>query len=486
MLHVEKIFKVGKQGITGLTDKGDTFKVSQHINYLTEHEYFIMDRLKALQDFCPNFCLPIKLLQVPVEPKPEKKNPFLLKSKYPIQQNVLFEQYIKGNKLCKHLNRGDNNIVLSSIKQILSAIAFSHELKFSHYDLHSDNIILEPCDADDVYFYIFEKDNFMLVPTHGYTARIIDYGFSYIDTMKDKYFTGSFAYTNIGFLGDRFDWVADPKLFLVTIFNEIKSVNEKNVQGKLLEIITKNIFDPLKIDWECGWDDVNKLSAIDIVVSLLENCSTSSRIFSRNEDYCLDIISSLMVLPITDKPIEELEESYEIFSNEFSKIEAHVKSSLYNLYILKCMVDSAKKCREDYYNDETREKALATFRADISESIMAVSKFCSPRNIQYELMLCALYNFSNCMEGVIYKTMNRTVKHKAKEYKKLPVGNIYDILNIININIPETYVYNKNSKIHVLNSVDKRRYQIELTSDMIEKLNSTPNYLHPFLLSEFC
>ena len=485
MIHVEKIFKVGKQGITGLTTEGDTFKVSQYINYLTEHEYFIMEQLKTLQKFCPNFCIPIKLSQVLVEPKPEKKNPFLIKSKYPIKQNVLFEEYIKGNKLCKYINRGDDNIVLSSIKQVLSSITFSHVLKFSHYDLHSDNIILEPCDVDDVYFYIFDKDNSSVVPTFGYTAKIIDYGFSYVEKMKNEYFTGSFAFTNIGFLGDRFDWIADPKLFLVTIFNEIRSVNEKNIQGKILETVTKNIFNPLKIDWECGWDDVSELSAIDIVINLLESCSTRSRIFSRNEDFCVDIISSLIILPISNKPIEEFEESYEIFANEFAKIEVEIKSSLYNLYVLKCLVDSAKKCRNDYYVEEFREKALSTFRKDIYEAVASVSKFCSPKHVQYELMLCALYNFANCMEGVIFKSMAKTIKHKNREYKKMPVDDIHDIINIININIPSVYVYNAKTKIHVLNSITKNTHQIELNQYIIDKLNSNPTHMHPFMLREF-
>lgn len=486
-IDVKKIFKTGKQGISGLTSENTAFKVSQYINYLTDHEYIVMNRLKTLKTFCPNFCLPIQLIRdVPTEPKPENDIPFVIKSKYPIKKAVLVEEYIKGKKLYRHIKRCEDSVVLSAVKQTLAAITMAQKLNFSHYDLHSDNIILEKCDKDDVCLYVFGQDNHIAIPTFGYRPRIIDYGFSYIDALEDDYFTGSFAYNDVGFTSDRFDWLSDPKLLLITVFNEIKN-NSKSNNGKKMERLARNMFKSLRIDWECGWDNVEGMSAIDIVSDLLQNIrkKIKSKIFVRNERSCLDIISTLIILPSVDKSIKELEISYTVFVNEFSKIEDEIKSSQYNLYILKCIVDSAKRCRKEYRSKELRESIVLKFRQDVTESIMAVSKFCSPRNIRYEIMLCALYNLSNCMEGVIYRSFNHTMFRKSKEYKQLPIKSIYDINNIVNINMPDDYIYNKNTNLYVYDSVSQESTVLKLSSDLIDSLNSVPKHIHSFLLYAF-
>ena len=43
------------------------------------------------------------------------------------------------------------------------------------------------------------------------------------------------------FMSDRFDWVADPKLFLVTVSNEIRYKRKTKISLKLKHIV-KNIF----------------------------------------------------------------------------------------------------------------------------------------------------------------------------------------------------------------------------------------------------
>ena len=485
---VKKLFKSGKQGICGITVNQETFKVSQHINYLVEHEYYIMCRLKEMSHYCPNFCTPIRLLRdILIEPKPEKgTDPFKINSSHPIKKNVILEEYVKGEKLYKHIKSRDNDVVLSSIKQTLSAIAIAQEKsKFSHYDLHSDNIILEKCDPDDVYFYIFGENKHIVVPTFGFKSKIIDYGFSYIDSMDNQFFTGSFGHTDIGFMGDRFDWVADPKLFLVTLFNEIKNNDPKGQQGKTLEVITRNMFKPLVIDWECGWDDVTGRSATDILLELLSETPIESRLFKNNDNFCIDIITSLVELPLVNKQYNELSISYQTFVNEFFKIEKEINSSRYNLYILKCIIDSAKRCKKDYQSKTSRDSAVSAFRADISSAIMSVSKFCSPRNIKYELMLCSLYNLANCIEGIIYNCIKNTMHRKQKEYKKLSIENIYDVINIVNVNMEDDYIYNENTKIYIYDSVNETSAKLELSSSFIKKLNSAPKNMHSFLIDTY-
>ena len=94
----------GKQGLVGLlnidTDKTDekqiiVFKLSQYIDYLVFHEYQILDSLKHITTYCPNFCKGIGMVYVQTEPGFYKnKNPFDLKSNYPIEKEMLLTTII--------------------------------------------------------------------------------------------------------------------------------------------------------------------------------------------------------------------------------------------------------------------------------------------------------------------------------------------------------------------------------------------------------
>ena len=353
-LTLERIFKSGKQGIAGNIKKdgqSTTFKVSQCVNYLAENEFAVMTRLHDAIGYCPNFCVPKGLVPQKTEPRIEKgSNPFKINSRYPITKNVLLEEYIEGDKMYKHIKYGtcSTQTIFSSVKQILSSIALAQqEVKFTHYDLHSDNIIMKPCAINDVMLYILNETNAFVVPTLGYMPVIIDYGFSYVDACDGKSLNCSMAHTNIGFFSDRFDWVSDPKLFLVTIFNELKD-HRKSKLTKILENVTKNMFSPLTIDWECGWDDVKGKACADIVIAYLEKKHplNNSKLFDNHINFSVDLLCCLITLPIQEKPYDELVLSYSIFTKEFLKIEAEISSSQYNLYILKTLVDSARRYKD--------------------------------------------------------------------------------------------------------------------------------------------
>ena len=65
--------------------------------------------------------------------------------------------------------------------------------------------------------YILDDNTFYMVPTNGYCPKVIDYGFSYLDVVNNDSLTTSFLHTDIGYTNDRFDWITDAKLFLVSV-----------------------------------------------------------------------------------------------------------------------------------------------------------------------------------------------------------------------------------------------------------------------------
>ena len=192
-LSFDTVFdKPGKQGLVGLLSPKEEnnkennkyiFKISQYINYLIHHESVVMKGLNELSPYCPHFCKSFGSFICQTDPRSGKKgNPFNTKSKYPIKKEVLLCEFI--DKSCKFYNyiravdRINEDVLYSSIKQVLMAIAIAQKKKeFSHYDLHSFNVMMRKCSRDLVFLYVLDDENQFVIPTNGHYPIIIDFGF---------------------------------------------------------------------------------------------------------------------------------------------------------------------------------------------------------------------------------------------------------------------------------------------------------------------
>ena len=475
--------KPGKQGLVGIMkvmgykNTSYVFKLSQYINYLVQHEAIVMNGLNQISAFCPHFCKFVGTINCEVEPKCRKAgNPFKIESKYPIKKDVLLCEYIdKSYKFYNYIKSTniDEKILYSTIKQVLMAILISQrEKNFTHYDLHSFNIMMKKCNENLVFLYVIDEENQFAVSTNGHYPIIIDFGFSYINDMEDGSLWPSMGHTDVGFTSDRFDWVSDPKLFLVTVSSEIK--NKRNSKlSKIFRRIVRNIFHPLTIDWESGWDDSGEQSALDHLSELLEKTNKISKLFEDYEHYSFDLIQSLVILPLEEQDYSNIENIYKVFLKEWVKIENEISSPFYNLYILKGVVDSAREVRPSYMQKKYRKQAVQEFSNFVFERISEVSKFCNPKNIQYETLLCSLIMLSKCIEGVLFDYINTRVEEKQKEYDKLPLKSVEQIYAALEVNIKDTYKYNKETKICVFDCINKKTEILYLNTKQIQNINNT-------------
>ena len=476
--------KPGKQGLVGLlsikNDKNTKkiiFKISQYINYLVHHEYTIMKGLNELSPYCPHFCKVVGTLLCEVDAKCRKNgNPFELTSNHPIEKEVLLTEYL--DKSCKFYNyirsaKIKDDVIYASIKQVLLAITIAQrEKQFTHYDLHSFNIMMKKCDKDVVFLYVIDDENQFLVPTYGYYPVIIDFGFSYSNDLEDCPLWPSMGHTEVGFMSDRFDWVADPKLFLVTVAKELWD-KRKNKTSEKFRRIVKNIFGRLKIDWQSGWDTDEEKSASDFVTEMLEGYNGKSNLFDNYDYLCVDIIQTLIILPLEEQKYDNIHNSYTTFLTEFTKIENEIGNPFYNLYILKGVVDIARDIRKDYLSQDTREHAVKWFQRCVYERINTVAKFCKPKDIHFEKMLCSLLCLSKNIEGVLYDAITSRMSVKNKQYNKLPVKSVEQIYGAIEENIPSNYKYTENTKVYVMNCVSKKCDRIQLKKDICNEINNT-------------
>ena len=474
----------GKQGMVGLfkvKDSEDTkyiFKLSQNLNFLVYHELTIMQGLSSISNYCPFFCKGIGSIKCKVEPSRKVKNPFTINSKYPIEKDVLLCEYIENSsKFYNYIKTKDVNedMLYSIIKQVLMGINIAQKKKkFTHYDLHSNNVMIKKCNKDLVFIFKYDNDNQFCVPTLGYYPIIIDYGFAYISDMEDKPLWTSLAHTDAGFMSDRFDWVADPKLFLMTVSDEIKD-KRKSDKSKKLRRIVRNLFYPLKIDIESGWDDDEDKGAVDYVLEMLEIYNNSSKIFKDYDYYCVDILQSLIILPLQAQDFSNMGKIFKTFLKEWSKIENEISNEFYNIYILKEVVNIARNIRPEYLKKESRMDAITIFQKNVYKAINQVSAFCNPKNINFEKFLCSLLLLAENIEGLLYEVITTRMEEKQKQYDKLPLQSLEQIYAAIDINIQDSYVYNKNTVFCIIDVENETNDLFELPENEIDNLNELNN-----------
>jgi hypothetical protein len=477
----ETFEKPGKQGLVGTLKVKETgekcvFKISQYINDLVQHERVVMEGLNKLSPFCPHFVKSFGYIQVKVDPKNRKTgNPFDITTKYPIKKDALLCEYL-GNS-CKFYNyirskKVDEDILYSTVKQVLLAIEIAQKKRFSHYDLHSFNIMMKKCDKDLVFLYVLDEENQFCVPTHGHYPVIIDFGFSFIEDMEDQPMWTTLAHTDVGFMSDRFDWVADPKLFLVSVSHEIKEKRESKLAGKFRRIV-KNMFHPLEIDWECGWDDINDHGATDYVTEMLQEYNNGSILFKDYDHYCIDLLQSLIVLPLQEQNYANMDKPYKAFLAEWKKIEDQIANPFYNLQVLKGVVDAARYVRPAYIRKSSRESAIVDFQKLIYKRLNEVSDFCMPKKLSFEKMLCSVLVLATNIEGVLYDVMSVRMAEKQKQYDKLPLKSPVQMYAAITANIPGTYKWNENTKVCVLDCVNKTNKTIGIDIETLEDIKGS-------------
>lgn len=485
-----RLFQSGAQGYCGKffskeKNKNIVFKVAKQTDFLIEHEFLVLQRIREKLFFCPHFMKVYGIDTLKCEPEVKKnESPFQITSKYPILKKVIFEEYISGKKLFDHVKSGSTPFsgLLSIVKQVLCAIAIAQdEIKLTHYDLHSENIILTPCDKDVVFLYLFEEKkettlSSFVIPSFGYTAKIIDFGFAFVDKVEQNFLNSSMDHTHAGFCSDRFDPVADVKLFLISLAYDMIKNRKGDEKACLFSDFVKNLFQTLSVNWETGWDTIHKKSAFELFMRHVEkNCNRNvlekSKIFSQYLSYSLDLLCNSIMLPLEEKKYkdQDMKHSLEMFVKEFLKIEEQILSHRYNLYILKCIIESARKHREKYLDE--KEKGIALFRADVSHAILSVSNFCLPKNIHYEKMLLSIYKLAYCAEGFFYDFFEYNCARKIEEYNTLPFSSIKEVVGLLSSEFPEKYLFTTDTKVIVIDAKQKKKQELILDEKVVLELN---------------
>ena len=477
--------KSGKQGILGLLSNVDNnkkyvYKISQYLNFLADQEFSVMDGLNDIREFCPHFCKTYgKFKTNVVQEFRTMDNPFDVE-KDAIQTDVLVMENIEDARKMYRYIKNDSiqpEVVMSIVKQTLIAnIIAGEHTRFTHYDMHSNNVLVKKCQPNSAFLYILDENRTYLVPTYGYYPIIIDFGFSFNKNCEHKPMYGALAHTDIGFIPSVYDQHSDAKLFLTSVSNEIKKYKDCEISNTFRTLV-ENIYGKCKVDLECGWDTrEDDVSISDQLLKKMSNQFRRSKFFKKQGHHVVDLLQTLVDLPLTNRKTEDnIDDLAGILITEFLKIEKDISEDFYNMYILKNIIETASSLKNDYVVREKRANAVSVFREKVLESIDKVVRFCNPK-INWEKLLCCLLCMSKCIENFCHDRLKKLLSVKKSDYNKMALRDTSSIYEAIEANVPSHFFFDRDTELYVWDCPQQKGYKKKLNPDLIQKVNET----HPF------
>lgn len=416
-----------------------------------------------------------------------------------IRKDILMMEHVEGRKLSKYIEEPsiDNKIIYSAVKQVLLATAIASKQGFTHYDLHSDNIIMRKCNSNLIFVYVLDDKNIFMVPSHGYCPVIIDYGFSYIDSMKKEYLYPSLGHTSVGFRSYTHDPVYDSQLLCVTVAGELM-IEREDSKARTFHKIIKNTFSPKYVDYESGWLKLGKDSVSDDLVDILNKYNRDlgnrkSKVFDHNNCYIIDLLQSLIKLPLKPRPKRtksDLKRGFLSFISELIKIENQIRDEYLLLYIIKSTMDEARKVyrvyekelREARREEERRESfrsstALKKFRHNMYKIVDGIVDHFSFEDIDFEKILVSLMCMNECFEDFYYHRTQKLEKKVSKIYSKMPMNSGVDLYSCIELNIPSNYEYTKKNIFCVFDLPKKKTFCVSNVKNEFLKQMKASNSL---------
>jgi hypothetical protein len=571
----------GVQGIAGVLEHRDTgaqvvFKLSIEIDRTIEHENQVTLELNKLRDFCPNFVGNLGCVELPIsrtyiyvntpedtddeyssrdrsdrsessdrsERKSESESSeseddlgytkdeckLFMEDKEFLPTNLLLLEYVSPHSFDDFCKYADKALINTLILGILCGLGIAQKhLKFTHYDLHIDNILIKECEPEAVFMYIIDGNTFV-VPTFGFFPVIIDMGLSYCNELQGGTTKTPVEHYDKGLQSSMFDKFNDVHHFLISALYAVEYDEEEfyYLSTKMLYFF-RNLPVLRKKGWKMLPNNILKLSMRHIVKTC-RGLSTGykpkeqpkskieelrqKKIEKRNKEmgivpeephkkklglYELPIwidldreILSVLSLGIPMPWKKELDEDIKA---KFDNIESAIQWSfitllreiqkLYDLdQIFEDTNDLFFMIRElstlvfenwnlinDSINKDTSKKLLNDYKRkiipDFRDTIFKLDWVNTLVSCKYCLnILSVLYS----------KYMQDNIETINKAYEKTDVNNVLDIIKFYIKNTAIRPVYNENTILYVWNADNKTNKRVMLKDLMnkeeIERLDS--------------
>lgn len=477
----------GKQGYVGILqhphNKALTcvYKVSRTDDNLVQHEYNILKALEPLALYCPHVHRVYGVIQFecnvhfehdsPLECSPRSKTitrPMLLMQHVSHKHNL--------HQIIEDLQVKDD-VVVHALKQVFLALHLAQAFHFTHYDLHTENILMRPCNPNMQLLYVLDAHTAFLVPTCGYIVNLIDFGFAYCKQPHNT-LTCTLVHTQQGFTSDRFDACSDLKLFFVSTTHDVQREDHRRKMGEKLGNITRNVFGGMNLNWSSGWDNSKTVNPVQLVHELVKDYVRSSALFSKS-DLWFDTVQQLIELPLRPLPYHDLERSCRGFVEEFSKFEERIASKTLLNCVLRIFVKHVRTYR-DAYVKEGEEAVWATLeiKKHFLEEYTELVHYHVP-SLDYDKMICSLLLMTHCIEGLYHDMMEKRHAEKERQNAIMRCRTPLDFYHLVDHNFtPTTHKpWSPKTQILVIDHPRRKNQTIQLTKEhvaVLERLGTAP------------
>ena len=197
----------------------------------------------------------------------------------------------------------DNNLLSSQLLQILLALQIAqNKFNFTHYDLHTTNVLQQHCEFDAIFLYNINNNKY-LIPTYGYYPKIIDVGSSFCDEIKNHTMLTHANSYDYGFQSQFYDPLNDIHHSLLSLFYYVE--NKKDCFDSLSNKI-KHIFYRLPVLRKSGWKKLPHDLTDTVLWKIKKDCLPEYEkyeIFREYKGNFIEILNSLVNIPF-DKDLD--------------------------------------------------------------------------------------------------------------------------------------------------------------------------------------
>ncbi len=540
LLIFQNVFKVkGIQGITGLLKSRDSgthivYKVSVEIDRVIEHEYSVLNRLNTMRSMCPHFVGTLGIIPSYLsltfidnerkyddcdcddcriergeelsdfsgsesemsESESEMSGSDEEDEEYPVKLfdedpdfhpgNILLLEYVNNVSLYHISKYGDRNLIYSQVMCVLAAIKAAQKwCKLTHYDLHSDNVLVRQCEPEAIFVYLFD-DHDLVVPTFGWYPVIIDMGSSYVDSVSGSNLKTSINNYKYGLQSAFYDNLNDVHHFLCSLFSYLE---QKNAEYDWIFTRIMWMFRWVPIFTSQGW----KLLPFDIFEKTMSEikrvCGEQYYDFNFFREWKVQCIETLnLCVSVPWKHVENLE--------EIAKMYPELKDADYDMLLRESFTEysqmlEAMNASEDFISErdlffvlreivetvyttnnlEFTPQNVKKISGDIKTRCQLVVKTITSK-IDWTKAVRSIRTLGYIMSHMYYNSVSDNVTAVNENYKKIGSPNVWTFIKFFKQHLCVRYAIDENAPVYIWNIKDGKSKKLApgcLTQGMTEK-----------------
>lgn len=509
----------GAQSITGIVKIKDVdlvFKISLKFDNILQLEKTILESINESRKSCPHFMGYIGILTVPLSKEflndPEKHNIYSLSKEEMFPKDIAFYEYIHNISLYNICKNNELNLIISQLLQILLSLQSQQQkISFTHYDLHTDNVLIKECDPNSIFLYVLNGKKFA-IPTFGFYPVLVDLASSYCDVLLNKPMYSSIHYYDQGLQPSCFDRLEDVHHLCMGVSSSCekyakrycipkshsnshsKSSSDSSIESKS-ESSSESKSNPLsehnddiqmnnKLDATLyfanklrflfrhlpisnkGWKSLKYDFLNEAIQNIEKKCNNYDRfqVIEDYEEHIISMLCTLIILPFKKykEPIK-IEKFYNPLLEDISKLFMFldVDSEDHGLYILHNLFTSIHNILEKNLDINTEIKAFLTNISGVfpslrsyipkmySNNLIVMDKSHTRLVIKFEEIINNAKMVSFYLSDLFCGLLKEHSDIIEKCYDKTVIKNPYDMFLYLSQNFTPNFEINNKSTIYI-------------------------------------